>query len=83
MRLSGVARQAALLTRRRPVHGCSGGAVRLGRRHVAQDDLRDRAAPFACPSPAHWWKYASAWTTSHYGTYFWNSTVIVVGAWRS
>jgi multiple sugar transport system permease protein/raffinose/stachyose/melibiose transport system permease protein len=38
------------------------------------------AAPFAWPSPAHWWKYASVWTTSHYGTYFWNSAVIVVGA---
>jgi multiple sugar transport system permease protein/raffinose/stachyose/melibiose transport system permease protein len=38
------------------------------------------ADAYALPVPAHWGKYASAWTTSHYGTYFWNSTVIVVAA---
>jgi len=38
------------------------------------------ADPYAWPSPAHWEKYASAWTASHYGTYFWNSAVIVLSA---
>jgi multiple sugar transport system permease protein/raffinose/stachyose/melibiose transport system permease protein len=38
------------------------------------------ADAYALPVPAHWDKYLSVWTTSHYGTYFWNSTVIVVTA---
>ena len=38
------------------------------------------ADPYALPSHFHWEKYATAWTTSHYGTYFWNSTAVVVGA---
>ncbi|MFO1074331.1 MAG: carbohydrate ABC transporter permease [Geminicoccaceae bacterium] len=36
-------------------------------------------APYALPSPAHWGKFADAWTRSSYGVYFWNS-VIVVGS---
>jgi ABC-type glycerol-3-phosphate transport system permease component len=38
------------------------------------------ANPYALPSRFHWGKYATAWTTSHYGTYFWNSTAVVVAA---
>ena len=38
------------------------------------------ADPYALPEHLHWEKYATAWTTSHYGTYFWNSTVVVVAA---
>jgi len=38
------------------------------------------ADPYALPEHLHWEKYATAWTTSHYGTYFWNSTAVVVAA---
>jgi ABC-type glycerol-3-phosphate transport system permease component len=37
-------------------------------------------APYAFPSPAHWEKFVDAWTKSNYGTYFWNSTIVVVVA---
>ncbi len=51
---------------------------------VAMMSLRTTAeifkAPYAFPSPAHWEKFADAWTKSNYGTYFWNSTIIVVAA---
>ncbi len=36
--------------------------------------------PYALPEVMHWEKYLQAWTTSNYATYFWNSTVVVVGA---
>jgi ABC-type glycerol-3-phosphate transport system permease component len=36
--------------------------------------------PYGLPSPAHWEKFAEAWTKSNYGTYFWNSTIVVVVA---
>ena len=36
--------------------------------------------PYALPEVWHWEKYAQAWTTSNYGTYFWNSTLVVVSA---
>jgi ABC-type glycerol-3-phosphate transport system permease component len=38
------------------------------------------ADPYALPVPAHWEKYVQAWTTSSYGTYFWNSAVTVLAA---
>lgn len=38
------------------------------------------ADPYAVPRPIHWEKYVTAWTTSNYGLYFWNSTVIVLAA---
>ncbi len=38
------------------------------------------ADPYALPVPAHWDKYVLAWTTSNYGTYFWNSAVTVLAA---
>jgi len=38
------------------------------------------ADPYALPEYVHWEKYAAAWTTSHYGTYFWNSTAVVAAA---
>lgn len=38
------------------------------------------AAPYALPSVLHWEKFAEAWTGSNYGTYFWNSVVVVVSA---
>src|SRR6478752_7525653 len=41
------------------------------------DIFRD---PYGFPSPAHWEKFADAWTKSNYGTYFWNSTIVVVVA---
>ena len=49
---------------------------------VATMSLRTTAEifkePYAFPSPMHWEKFADAWTKSNYGTYFWNSTVVVV-----
>jgi ABC-type glycerol-3-phosphate transport system permease component len=51
---------------------------------VASMSLRTTAEifknPYGLPSPAHWEKFADAWTKSNYGTYFWNSTVVVVVA---
>jgi ABC-type glycerol-3-phosphate transport system permease component len=38
------------------------------------------ANPYALPSPLHWEQYVTAWTTSRYGVYFWNSTVVVTSA---
>jgi multiple sugar transport system permease protein/raffinose/stachyose/melibiose transport system permease protein len=38
------------------------------------------AAPYAPPSTLHWEKFAEAWTGSNYGTYFWNSVIVVVSA---
>ncbi len=38
------------------------------------------ASPYAIPTRFHWDKFADAWTSSHYGTYFWNSTIVVVTA---
>lgn len=34
--------------------------------------------PYGLPSPAHWEKFADAWTKSNYHTYFWNSAIVVV-----
>jgi ABC-type glycerol-3-phosphate transport system permease component len=49
---------------------------------VATMSLRTTAeifrSPYGLPSPAHWEKFADAWTKSNYGTYFWNSTFVVV-----
>jgi len=36
--------------------------------------------PYALPVRFHWEKFASAWTNSNYGTYFWNSLIVVVTA---
>ena len=38
------------------------------------------ASPYALPSRLHWEKFAEAWTRSNYGTYFWNSTIVVITA---
>jgi multiple sugar transport system permease protein/raffinose/stachyose/melibiose transport system permease protein len=38
------------------------------------------ANPYGLPESLHWGKFVTAWTTSHYGTYFWNSTLVVVSA---
>lgn len=35
---------------------------------------------FSWPSPAHWEKFPEAWFNANYGTYFANSTLIVVSA---
>jgi multiple sugar transport system permease protein/raffinose/stachyose/melibiose transport system permease protein len=35
------------------------------------------ADPLGLPVPAHWGKFATAWFDSSYGTYFWNSVVVV------
>jgi multiple sugar transport system permease protein/raffinose/stachyose/melibiose transport system permease protein len=35
------------------------------------------AAPYALPSVLHLEKYVEAWTRSNYGTYFWNSIIVV------
>jgi multiple sugar transport system permease protein/raffinose/stachyose/melibiose transport system permease protein len=49
---------------------------------VATMSLRTTAEifknPYGLPSPRHWEKFADAWTKSNYGTYFWNSTIVVV-----
>ena len=51
---------------------------------VAAMSLRTTAeifrSPYGFPAPAHWEKFADAWTKSNYATYFWNSTVTVVSA---
>jgi multiple sugar transport system permease protein/raffinose/stachyose/melibiose transport system permease protein len=36
--------------------------------------------PYALPVRLHWEKFANAWTSSNYGTYFWNSLIVVVTA---
>jgi ABC-type glycerol-3-phosphate transport system permease component len=38
------------------------------------------ANPYALPSRFHWEKFVDAWTNSNYGTYFWNSTIVVISA---
>ncbi len=38
------------------------------------------ANPYGLPEHFHWQKFTTAWTTSNYGTYFWNSTAVVVAA---
>ncbi|MFI4996844.1 MAG: carbohydrate ABC transporter permease, partial [Hyphomicrobiales bacterium] len=38
------------------------------------------SSPYALPSRLHFEKFVDAWTKSNYGTYFWNSTVVVVTA---
>jgi len=38
------------------------------------------AAPYAPPRILHWEKFVEAWTKSNYGTYFWNSVIVVVTA---
>jgi raffinose/stachyose/melibiose transport system permease protein len=77
---AGVARRTALLAAVAAYTLLSGAPVLW----VASMSLRTTseisADPYALPVPAHWAKYAVAWTTSHYGTYFWNSTVIVMSA---
>jgi multiple sugar transport system permease protein/raffinose/stachyose/melibiose transport system permease protein len=35
---------------------------------------------YALPTTLHWEKFADAWTSANYGTYFWNSTIVVVTA---
>jgi ABC-type glycerol-3-phosphate transport system permease component len=35
---------------------------------------------YAWPKPFHWEQFRSAWVDSDFATYFWNSTVVVVGA---
>jgi ABC-type glycerol-3-phosphate transport system permease component len=41
-------------------------------------EILDR--PYELPSHLHFEKFADAWTRSNYGTYFWNSTIVVVTA---
>ena len=38
------------------------------------------ASPYALPTRIHWEKFVDAWTKSNYGTYFWNSVIVVVSA---
>ncbi len=38
------------------------------------------ANPYALPARLHWDKFTDAWTNSNYGTYFWDSTIVVVTA---
>ncbi len=38
------------------------------------------ANPYAWPATFHWEKFAEAWVSSNYGTYFWNSLIVVVSA---
>ncbi|MBN8943780.1 MAG: carbohydrate ABC transporter permease [Rhizobiales bacterium] len=35
---------------------------------------------YAWPKPFHWGQFRTAWVDSDFATYFWNSTVVVVGA---
>ena len=52
----------------------------MGRDDVAAHDAEIFDSPYALPTPAHWEKFADAWTNSNYGIYFWNSTIVVVVA---
>jgi ABC-type glycerol-3-phosphate transport system permease component len=36
--------------------------------------------PYALPVRMHWNKFVDAWTNSNYGTYFWNSFIVVATA---
>ncbi len=78
MSISGAARRATLLMLVSLYTALAGAPVLW----VAIMSLRTTseisADAYALPVPAHWWKYASVWTTSHYATYFWNSTVTVL-----
>jgi ABC-type glycerol-3-phosphate transport system permease component len=38
------------------------------------------ANPYALPATLHFEKFADAWVNSNYGTYFWNSLIVVVSA---
>ena len=38
------------------------------------------ADPYGWPEVWHWDKYLTAWSTSNYDLYFWNSTVVVVAS---
>jgi ABC-type glycerol-3-phosphate transport system permease component len=38
------------------------------------------ANPYAVPNPPHFEKFVDAWTKSNYGTYFWNSAIVVVSS---
>jgi len=38
------------------------------------------ANPYALPSRWHWDKFTDAWSGSNYGTYFWNSAIVVATA---
>jgi ABC-type glycerol-3-phosphate transport system permease component len=38
------------------------------------------ANPYALPATLHFEKFADAWINSNYGTYFWNSLIVVVSA---
>jgi ABC-type glycerol-3-phosphate transport system permease component len=38
------------------------------------------ANPYGWPEAWHWDKYLTAWSTSNYDLYFWNSTVVVVAS---
>jgi raffinose/stachyose/melibiose transport system permease protein len=38
------------------------------------------ANPYAWPATFHWEKFVEAWVSSNYGTYFWNSLIVVVSA---
>jgi multiple sugar transport system permease protein/raffinose/stachyose/melibiose transport system permease protein len=51
---------------------------------VASMSLRTTAeileSPYALPARLHWEKFSDAWVNSNYGTYFYNSAIIVVSA---
>jgi ABC-type glycerol-3-phosphate transport system permease component len=51
---------------------------------VASMSLRTTAeileSPYAVPARLHWEKFSDAWVNSNYGTYFYNSAIIVVSA---
>src|SRR5215471_19952813 len=80
MRFAGAARQTVLLLVVSLYTVLAGAPVLW----VAVVSLRTTseisANAFGAPVPAHFGKFAFAWTNSHYATYFWNSTVIVAGA---
>src|SRR5215471_9159468 len=80
MRFAGAARQTVLLLVVSLYTVLAGAPVLW----VAVVSLRTTseisANAFGAPVPAHFGKFAFAWTNSHYATYFLNSTVIVAGA---
>ena len=41
---------------------------------------RDLRQPLCAADDLHWSKFADAWIGSNYGTYFWNSRIVVVSA---
>ena len=52
----------------------------MARNHVGAHHRRDQRQSLRLAEPFHWEQYRIAWIDSNFATYFWNSTLVVVGA---